>query len=152
MRSSFRPEVVLSIAAIVVSLVVLSVAVSAQTAKPEDVKFCDLIHDATKYDRRLVRTTALYSRTIDADSLSNKDCPSTLEHQHTADAIMGRGLDRASRGAKDLSRLLKKGLTAEVTITGFVHAQHGHEHGYYEVPFQIEIEQLDDVKALVTAR
>jgi hypothetical protein len=152
MRSSFRPGVGSSIRAIVISFFLSSVAVSAQTAKPEDVKFCDLIRDTAKYDGKLVKTTALYSRTIDADSLSNKDCQSTLKEQHTADAIMGRGVEHASRGAKDLSKLLKKGLTAEVTITGFVHAQHGQERGYYEVPLQVEIEEVNDVKVATLSR
>jgi hypothetical protein len=130
-----------------VTLFVLSpVHVSAQVAKPEEVKFCDLLRDTEKYDGRLVKTRALYSRTIDGDSLSSEDCQSTLKEQHTADPITGQGFDRSSRNAKTLSKLLKRGVTADVTITGVVHAQHGKEHGYYGVPLQVEIKELDDVK------
>ena len=120
--------------------------VSAQSAKPEEVKFCDLLRDAARYDGRLVKTNALYSRAIDVDSLSSKDCPSTLKERHTADPIMGRAFDRNGKSARMLSKLLKKGVTAEVTITGTVHAQLGQEHGYYQVPVQIEIGEVDDVK------
>ena len=60
---------------------------------------------------------------------------------------LGRTFDRNSRSAKMLSKLLKKGVTVEVTITGTVHAHHGQEHGYYEVPLEIKIGQVNDVKA-----
>jgi len=128
-----------------------SVSAWAQALKPNEVKFCDLIRDG-KYDGKLVKTTALYSRKIDGDSLTSNDCPSTLNEQHTANAIIGHDFNQSSRNAKALSKLLKRGATAEVTVTGVVHAQPGQEHGYYQVPLQIEIKEVDEVKVPYTPR
>jgi hypothetical protein len=146
MMSDFRRLAGFLIPAFVTLFVLLAVQVSAQVAKPEEVKFCDLLRDTEKYDGRFVKTRALWSRTIDGDSLSSEDCQSTLKEQHTADPITGQGFDRASRNAKTLSKLLKRGVMAEVTITAVVHAQQGKEQGYYAVPLQVEIKELEDVK------
>jgi hypothetical protein len=108
MRSGRRVHIGLLIQVIAIAFFLPTVTSSAQLAKPGEVKFCDLIRDAAKYDGKLVKTTALYSRKIDGDSLSSKDCQSTLNEQHSADPIVGHDFNQSSRNGKALTKTSKK--------------------------------------------
>lgn len=119
---------------------------SGQATKPEEVSFCDLVRDPTKYDGHLVRITAQYSATVHAALVTGKACPSPLTERYFAAPTWGRDFDLSSKNAKSLLKLLKKGDTAEITLVAIVHAVPHEKYGFYDAPVQLELKIIERLK------
>jgi hypothetical protein len=117
-----------------------------QEAKLEEVNFCDLVQQPERYNGHLVRTTATYSTTVHSAGLTGKTCPTGTNAKRYAAVVFGKDFDTSSPNAKTLSRILKKGQSAEAVVIGVVHAAAHERYGYYDAPLQLELKSVEKIK------
>jgi hypothetical protein len=134
---------------VALSVVIACVWVRTAGQKPPDAKivlFCDMAADPVKFDGQLVKTQAQYSGSDHGALLTSSSCPSPSGSKKYANPRWGSSFDSSSRNAKILTTLLRKHETADVTVTGVVHAKAGVWYGIYDAPFEIDLQKIDEIK------